>query len=105
VHGERGDVRRGDNAPDGERGLELSPARFEMIAQQRGRQRRVDEASGDDVDPDRRSSSARLAPMAGTAAAATAAIARPGPGRRAPLPVMNTSVPPGRTFPAAYRPT
>ena len=50
-------------------------------------------------------SSARLAASAGRAAATVAAIARPAPGRRAPVPVMNSSVPPGRTLSAAARAT
>lgn len=53
VHGERGHVGGPDHAPDGERGPELSPAGVELIAEQRGRQRRVDEPGGDEVDPDR----------------------------------------------------
>ena len=54
VDGERGDVRRADDAPDRERRAELLAARVELVAEERGRQRRVDEPGGDEVDPDRR---------------------------------------------------
>ena len=54
VHGERGDVGRPDDAPDRQRGAELVAARVELVAEQRRRQRGVDEAGGDQVDADRR---------------------------------------------------
>ncbi len=50
VHGECGDVGRSDNAPDGKRGAKLIAAVFEFIAEQLRRQRRVHEASRDEVD-------------------------------------------------------
>ena len=43
-----------DHAPDGERRAELVAPLFEPVAEQRRRERRVDEAGGDQVDPDRR---------------------------------------------------
>src|SRR5262249_23448412 len=49
------------------------------------------------------SSSARLAVRAGSAAVTVDAIPRPTPGRRPPVPPMNSSVPPGLTLPAAWR--
>ena len=52
MDGERGDVGRSDDAPDGKRGAQLIAAVFELIAEQRCRQRRVDEAGGDEVDTD-----------------------------------------------------
>src|SRR2546427_3471532 len=54
VYGERGDVGRSDDAPDGKRGAKLIAAVLELIAEERCRQRRVDEAGGDEVDPDGR---------------------------------------------------
>ena len=45
---------RADHPPDGERGPELVAACAEPGAEQRCRQRGVDEAGGDEVDPDRR---------------------------------------------------
>src|SRR2546428_2221919 len=51
VYGERGDVGRSDDAPDGKRGAELIAAVFELIAGGRWRQRGVDGAGGDGVDP------------------------------------------------------
>ena len=54
VYGERGDVGRSDDAPDGKRGAKLIAAVFEFIAEERCRQRCVDEAGGDKVDSDGR---------------------------------------------------
>src|SRR5208282_1609947 len=54
VHGERGDVGGFDHAPDGQRRAELVAALVEVVAEQRRGKRRVDEAGGDEVDPDRR---------------------------------------------------
>jgi hypothetical protein len=54
VHGEGGDVVRPDHAPDGQCRAELVAALVEVPAEQRRGQRRVDEAGGDEVDPDRR---------------------------------------------------
>ena len=54
VYGECGDVGRSDDAPDGKRGAKLIAAVFEFIAEQRCRQRCVDEAGGDEVDSDGR---------------------------------------------------
>src|ERR1017187_6898186 len=54
VYGERGDVGRSDDAPDGKRGAKLLAAVFEFIAEERCRQRCVDEAGGDEVDSDGR---------------------------------------------------
>jgi hypothetical protein len=48
VHGEGGDVGRPDHAPDGQRRAELVAARFEVVAEQRRGQRRVDETGGDE---------------------------------------------------------
>ena len=45
-------------------------------------------------------SSARFAARTGSAAVIAAVIPRPTPGRRAPVPPMNRSVPPGRILPA-----
>ncbi len=59
VNGERGDVVRSDDAPDGKRGAKLIATLFEFIAEQRCRQRCVDEAGGDDVDPHGRDLRAR----------------------------------------------
>jgi hypothetical protein len=53
-HGERGDVGRYDDAPDEKHGAKLIAAVFEFIAEERCRQRCVDEAGGDEVDSDRR---------------------------------------------------
>src|SRR5438128_3846065 len=52
VNGERGDVGRSDDAPDGKSGTELVAAVFEFIAEERCRQRCIDEAGGDEVDSD-----------------------------------------------------
>src|SRR5207244_3489241 len=54
VYGERCDVGRSDDAPDGKRGAKLIAAVFEFIAEERCRQRCVDEAGGDEVDSDGR---------------------------------------------------
>ncbi len=53
MDGERRDVRRADHAPDRQRCAELLATRIQLIAEQRCRQRRVDEASRDEVDADR----------------------------------------------------
>ena len=44
VYGERGDVLRSDDASDGKRGAKLIATAFELIAEERCRQRCVDEA-------------------------------------------------------------
>src|SRR5271155_4916140 len=54
VYGERGDVGRFDDAPDGKRGAKVIAAVFKFIAEERCRQRCVNEASGDEVDSDGR---------------------------------------------------
>jgi hypothetical protein len=51
------------------------------------------------------SSMAMLAMSAGEATVIVDVMARPAAGRRAPVPPMNTSEPPGRTRPVAARPT
>ena len=54
VYSERGDVGRFDDTPDGKRGAKLIAAVFEFIAEERCRQRCVDEAGGDEIDSDGR---------------------------------------------------
>ena len=54
VHGERGDVGRADHPSDRQRRAELVAASFEVLAEQRPGERRVDESGRDQVDPDRR---------------------------------------------------
>src|SRR3954468_12924204 len=49
VQGERGDVAGADHAADREGAAELLPARLYLIAEQPRRERRVDEAGGDQV--------------------------------------------------------
>jgi len=49
MNGKRGYFGRSDDALDRKAGAELM--RVEMIAQERRRQRRVDEAGGDEIDP------------------------------------------------------
>ena len=74
VHGERGDVVRPDDAPDRQRRAQLLAARLEPVAEQRRRQRRVDEPGGDEVDPDRRELDAPGSRSARARAAVSAAI-------------------------------
>jgi len=50
----RGNVGRLENSPDGKGLSQLLATTFKVIAEQRCRQRRVDEASGDQVDTDGR---------------------------------------------------
>ena len=107
VHGERGDVLRPDDAPDRQRGAQLLAARVELVAEQRRRQRRVDEARA-------RSRLTRIGAIS-SARFATSAGMRGGErrrsasgrrrGRRPPVPLMNSSEPPGRTLPMARRAT
>jgi len=52
--GQRGDVGGTDDAADRERPAQLVAARLELVSEQRRRQRGVDEAGRDEVDPDRR---------------------------------------------------
>jgi hypothetical protein len=54
MDGERRDVVRTDHAPDRQRRAELLAPRVQLIAEQRRRQRRVDEAGRDKVDADGR---------------------------------------------------
>src|SRR5262249_8684772 len=51
VYGQRSDVGRSNDAPDWKRGAELVATAFELVAEKRCRQGRVDEAGGDQVDP------------------------------------------------------
>jgi hypothetical protein len=51
------------------------------------------------------SSTARFSTSAGSAAVIAPMSVRRGPRWRPPVPPMNTSDPPGRTLPVAYRPT
>ena len=52
VDGERGDIGRADHAPDRQRLAKLLATRVQLIAEQRCRQRCVDEAGRDKVDAD-----------------------------------------------------
>ena len=52
VNGQRGDISRPDDAPDGQRRAELAPPLFEVIAEQRFRQRRIDETRSNQIDAD-----------------------------------------------------
>ena len=54
MYGERGDVGRPDDAPNGERGAELMAPLLKVIAEERRRQGCIDEAGRDQVDPDGR---------------------------------------------------
>ena len=54
VHRQGRDVGGADDAPDRQRRPQLLAARLEVVAEQRRRQRRVDEPGCDQVDPDRR---------------------------------------------------
>ena len=91
------------HAADRQRGAELLAARLEPVAEQRRGQRRVDEAGGDEVDPDRRELEREVGGQRGQRGGAVAEIsARPGAARRPPVPLMKSSVP-GRSHPAAPR--
>jgi hypothetical protein len=50
VHGERGDVARSDHTADRQRGAERFAPCVKLVAEQRCRLGRVDEAGGDQVD-------------------------------------------------------
>ena len=52
VDGQCGDVGRADDAPDRQRRAELLATRVQLIAQESGRQRRVDEPGRDQVHAD-----------------------------------------------------
>ena len=54
VDGQCGDVGRADDAADRQRGTELLAVLVDLIAGQRGRQRRAGKACRDQVDPDGR---------------------------------------------------
>jgi len=105
VYGKRSDVGRFDNAPDGKRGAQLIAAVFELIAQDRRRQRRVDEAGGDEVDADGCELERQVRRQRRECSGNVARIPWPTPGRRPPVPPMNTSEPPGLILLAALRAT
>ena len=105
MDGERGDVGRADDAADRQRRAELLATRVELVAEERRRQRRVDEPGGDQVDADRRELEREVLVSAGSAAVSAEIDAKPSAGRRPPVPPMKSSVPPGRTLPAACRAT
>src|SRR4051794_23274419 len=54
VHRQRGDILGADDAADRDGLPEVLTTGLEVVAEQRRRQGRVDEARGDEVDPDRR---------------------------------------------------
>ena len=92
--------------PDRQRRAELLAARVELVAEQRRRQRRVDEPGRDQVHPDRARARARGSSSSpGTAAVSAEMSARPGAVRRPPVPPMKSRRPPGRTRPTACRAT
>jgi hypothetical protein len=77
VNRESGDVAGADDAPDGQRGPQLGPSSLELIAEQRCRQRRIDEAGSEQDGPDRRELEGKGGNERGSAAMAAEAI----PGR------------------------
>ncbi len=80
VHGERGDVGRSDDASDRQRRAELLAALVELVAEQRRRQRRVDEPGGDEVDADRRELEREVRGQRGQRGRDAAMNASPAPG-------------------------
>jgi hypothetical protein len=105
VHGERGDVGRFDDAPDGKRGAKLIAAVFEFIAEERADNGVSTNPAAMRLTRTGASSSARFFVMAGSAAVRAEMSARPGAVLRPPVPPMKSKVPPGRTLLAALRAT
>jgi len=105
VDGQCGDVGRADDAPDRQRRAELLATRVQLVAQDRRRQRRVDEPAAIRFTRMGASSSARFFVRAGRAAVSAEMNASPTAVRRPPVPPMKSRVPPGRTLPAAFRAT
>ena len=106
VHRERGDVGGADDTTDGQRGPQLVPAILEI-----GRAR-SDADNGVSTKPAAMrltrtgaNSSARAAVNGDIAAVAADEMPSPRPTRRAPVPPMKMSVPPGRILGAAWRAT
>jgi hypothetical protein len=105
VNGECCDVGRPDDASDRKLRPQLIAALLELISEQRCRQRRVDEAGGDEVDTNRgelereRGGERRQAAVAAETIPSSRLIRRP------PVPPMKIKVPPGLNLPAALRAT
>ena len=95
MHGQRGDVGRPDDAPDRKRGAQL--ARGAHRADRRAATPTAavsTKPGGDQIDADRRELERQVGDEGGLAAVTVDAMAMPSAGRRAPVPPMNTSVPP-----------
>ena len=105
VNGERRDIGRSDHATDGECRAETIASRVEVIAEERSRQRCVDETGGDEVDADGSELEGEGSGEGRKCSGITDAIPRPIAGRRAPVPPMNSSAPPGLIFLTACRAT
>src|SRR5215472_4265099 len=66
VNGQCGDVLRADDASDRQRRAELLAARVQLVAEERRRERSVDESGGDQVDPDGRELDGQIGYECGT---------------------------------------
>src|SRR5262245_2282022 len=105
MYGERGDVGRSNDAPDGKRGAKLIAAVFEFIAEKLCRQRCLDKASGDQVHADGRELERKTGGQRRHRGVTADTIPSPRPTRLPAVPPMNSSVPPGLTLGAALRAT
>src|SRR5215472_8901041 len=104
VDGQCGDVGRADDAADRQRGAELLAVLVDLVAGQRGWQRRAGKPAAIRLTRTGATSSARVLVMAGSAAVSAVMSAGRAAVLRPVLP-MNSRVPPGRTLVAVCRAT
>jgi hypothetical protein len=105
VYSERGDVGWSDDAPDGKRGAKLIAPVFEFIAEERRRQRCVDETGGDDVDSDGRELKRKVFRHGGLCGRESRDQREPRRRAAAAVPLKKIRVPPKRILRAAFRAT
>jgi hypothetical protein len=105
VNGQCCDVGRSYDASDRQRGAEFGAPLIEIVAEERCREARVDEARCDQVDADRGVFEREVGNQGDNATVAAETIPRPALGRRASVPPINTSEPEGLTLSAAARVT
>jgi hypothetical protein len=105
VSGEGGDIGRSDHAPDGERRAQLVASGVESVADQRGGQRGVDEAGGDEVDPNRSELEREGRRERRQRGDGRRGDPRSRLERQPPVPPMSSSAPARLILPAAWRAT
>src|SRR5450755_1164804 len=105
MRGERCNVGRADDAPDGERGAQLTAALIELVAKDRCRQGCVDESGGDQIDSDGREFERQVGYESGHRDRDRRRDREVETGTATAGAAHEQQRPPGRTLPAALRAT